>query len=204
MFRNRVYVCDSALSPAWSLKLGPPLLTATLSRPSYLPCLLTGVFSNCRKWCATWAGELLTFAAWMQIAVLCGYDKMVVHRATHSAVVRGLSTRIHDYHQTIRYLYTMGPHLPLPHCCIINYFGGTHPQHPWRWHRFVCVRDGGYPGLQAIILCPSQAIDARGALSRRRAPLWACEYCCILCVSTISPPHGQGVINDQACDSFTR
>ena len=68
----------------------------------------------------TWAGQLLTLAAWMQVAVLSAYDKRAVHRAAHSAVVRGLSTSIRNHNQPVRHLYTIGPHLPKLRCCIIT------------------------------------------------------------------------------------
>ena len=57
-----------------------------LSYPSYLPCLLIGVLSSSRRWCQTWAGE------WMHVAILSGYPLRAVLCATHSAIVRGLST----------------------------------------------------------------------------------------------------------------
>ena len=98
--RGSVYTHPSALDPVWNLKLGPPLLSSHPSYPSYLPCLLIGVLSNSRRWCQTWAGELLSVAAWMQVAVLSGYPLRAVFRAAHSAVVRGLSTGPQDFNST--------------------------------------------------------------------------------------------------------
>ena len=85
--KGSAYTHPSALDLAWSIKLGPLLITPDLSYPSYLPCLLTGVLSNCRWWCDAWAGELLTVAASMQVSLLSGYKGRTVLRATHSAVV---------------------------------------------------------------------------------------------------------------------
>ena len=73
----------------------------------------------CRWWCHTWVGELLTVAAWMQVALLSGYTLRAVLRATHSAVVRGLSTGPQDCNQTVKFVYHMGPLLPFPRRCAI-------------------------------------------------------------------------------------
>ena len=117
--RGSAYTHPSALDSVWGLKLGPPLLSCNLSYPSYLPCLLIGVPGNSRRWCQTWAGELLTVVAWMQVAVLSGYPLRAVLRATHSAVVRVLSTEPQDFNSTVRFMYYIAPRLPLPCCCAV-------------------------------------------------------------------------------------
>ena len=68
-------------------------------------------------WATTWAGELLSLSAWLQIALLSGYALPQVTRAAHSAVTRGLSTSPNDHTATTRYLYTVRHLLPMPHCC---------------------------------------------------------------------------------------
>ena len=118
--RGSAYTHPIALDSAWGLKLGPPLLSCSLSYPSYFPCLLIGVLSNSRCWCQTWAGELLTVAAWMQVAVLFGSPLRAVLRATHSAVVRSLTTGPQDFNSTMRFVYYISPRLPLPRCCAVS------------------------------------------------------------------------------------
>ena len=88
------YMHPSALDSNWSLKLGPPLLSPSPTYPLYLPCLLTGVPSNGRKWCHSWAAELLSMAAWLQVPILSGFPHATVRRATHAAIVRGLSKQV--------------------------------------------------------------------------------------------------------------
>ena len=118
--RGSAYTHPSTLDSLWGLKVGPTLLSCNLSYHSYLPCLLIGVLSNSPRWCQTWAGELLIVSAWMQVAVLSGYPLRAVLRATHSAVVRGLSTGPQDFNSTVRFMYYIAPHLPLPHCCAVS------------------------------------------------------------------------------------
>ena len=109
----------SALDSEWPLKLGPHFLSPSLTHPSYLPCLLTGVPSNGRNWCDSQAGEILSMAAWLQLAILSGFPHATVHRATHVAIVGGLSTSKHDFAPTERFMYFILPHLPTRPCCIL-------------------------------------------------------------------------------------
>ena len=74
-----------------------------------------------RPWTLTWAGELMSVGAWAQLAVLSGYNKKQVGRAAHAAVTRSLSTRPHDYQNSVFYMYSLLPHLPLPHCCHLHH-----------------------------------------------------------------------------------
>ena len=129
------YTHPSALDSSWFLKLGPPLLSPALAHPSYLPCLLTGVLSNSKRWCVTWAGELLSVAAWLQVAVLSGWPLMLIRRAAHSAIARGLSASQHDFSQTVHFMYHLLPHLPRRRCCIL------HLCLQWLRHRAIWVGD---------------------------------------------------------------
>ena len=115
--KGLAYLHPSALSSTWSLKSAPPLLSPASAYPAYLPGIMTGALSNARPWATTWAGELLSLSAWLQIALLSGYALPQVTRAAHSAVTRGLSTSPNDHTATTRYLYTVRHLLPMPHCC---------------------------------------------------------------------------------------
>ena len=115
--KGLAYLHPSALSSTWSLKSAPPLLSPARAYPAYLPGIMTGALSNARPWATTWAGELLSLSAWLQIALLSGYALPQVTRAAHSAITRGLSTSPNDHTATTRYLYTVRHLLPMPHCC---------------------------------------------------------------------------------------
>ena len=134
------YTHPNALDSSWSIKLGSPLISPVLSYPSYLPCFLTGVLSNSRCYrcrCDTWAGELVTVAPWMQVALVLGYTRRAVLRATHSAVVRGLSTGPQDCNETVKFLYQIGPHLPMPRpCAIATALKWMRRHAKWRGHEY--------------------------------------------------------------------
>ena len=67
------YLQPSALDSEWNLKSGPPLFSPPLARPAYLAGIVKGALSNTRHWCHTWAGEMLSLGAWLQIGVLRGH-----------------------------------------------------------------------------------------------------------------------------------
>ena len=95
--KGLAYLHPSALSSTWSLKSAPPLLSPACAYPAYLPGIMTGALSNARPWATTWAGELLSLSAWLQISLLSGYALPQVTRAAHSVVTRGLSTSPNDH-----------------------------------------------------------------------------------------------------------
>ena len=114
----------SALDSAWNLKSRPPLLSPPLAYLAYLAGIVTGALSNARHWCHTWAGEMLSLGAWLQIALLSGYQHKQVARAAHSAVTRALATSPNTLAQTVRFMYSLLPHLPMPHCCHLTFCAG--------------------------------------------------------------------------------
>ena len=60
-----VFIQPSALDQNWCLKLVPPLITPSDTHPAYLPGIILCALSNARQWCRSWAGELLSLAAWL-------------------------------------------------------------------------------------------------------------------------------------------
>ena len=116
-----VFVQPSALDQHWCLKLGPPLITPSHTHPAYLPGILLGVLSNAQQWCGSWAGELLSLAAWLQIASLSSFSVKQITRAAHSAVVQGLSTSPHECAKSVRFLYDIVHYLPTVKCCAIKF-----------------------------------------------------------------------------------
>ena len=98
------------------LKLGPPLLPLCLAYPLCPPCPMTGVFSNCKYGCGT--SKLLMVAARMHMArlssypVKTGYLLKTLHLATHSNVVRGLSTNSQDHKKSCGFCSGSAPTSP--------------------------------------------------------------------------------------------
>ena len=113
------YLHPSALSKTWDLRSAPPLISPEVSYPQYLPGILTGVPTSAHPWCNTWAGELLSVSAWLQVSLLSGFSKKQVARAGQSTITSTLSTSSHDHSQTVKYLYSILPNLSMPHCCHI-------------------------------------------------------------------------------------
>ena len=95
-------------------------MTPDLHHPSYLLCIFAGVLSNARPWCKSWGGELLSVAAWLQVSRLSGFSVCQVARAAHAAIVHSLSTNPHDHQKTVKYMYHIVHHIPVPKCCAIN------------------------------------------------------------------------------------
>ena len=116
-----VYAQPSALTKAWDLKLGPPLIAPDRSHPAHLLGILLGVLSNTHQWCTAWARELLSLAVWLQVAVLSRYGTKRLLKAGHSAVARGISTSPHEMQRTVRYLYDVVHRLPMRRCCAISF-----------------------------------------------------------------------------------
>ena len=64
---------------------------------------------------------MLSLGTWLQIALLSGYQEKQVARAAHSAVTRALATSPNTPAQTLRFMYSLLPHLPMPHCCHLTF-----------------------------------------------------------------------------------
>ena len=118
---HTAYAHPSSLDSTWALKLGPPLMTPCMSAPKYLQTIFTGVLSNSRQWCRTPLAQLITIAAWVQVARLSGYQPRAICKAMHAAIVRGLDTSQHEPMFAIRFLHQVIPHAPLPRCCALHH-----------------------------------------------------------------------------------
>ena len=94
---GRPYLRPSALSSILDLHNAPALVAPKVSYPQYVPGILTGVLTCARPWCNTWAGELLSVSAWLQVSPLSGYNKKQVARGGHSAITSAVSTGSHDH-----------------------------------------------------------------------------------------------------------
>ena len=59
-------------------------------------------------------------AAWLHVSRLSGFSVRQTARAAHAAIVRSLSTSPHDHQKTVKYVYYIVRHIPVPKCCAIN------------------------------------------------------------------------------------
>ena len=91
------YIQPSSLTPQWDLKLGPPWVSPHTAHPKYLHGIFTGVLSNSQPWAKSHLAQLLSVAAWCQVAVLSGYSQRDTRHAMHSAIVCSYATSDHDY-----------------------------------------------------------------------------------------------------------
>ena len=83
-----------------------------------------------RCWAGAVGRERLYRAA---VALLSGYIRCAVLRATHSALVRGLSIGPQDCNATVKYLYHIGPRLPMPRLCAVDATLGWIRRHAMWW-----------------------------------------------------------------------
>ena len=114
------HIQPSSLTPQWDLKLGPPLVSPRSAHPKYLHGIFTGVLSNSRPWAKSHLAQLLSVAAWCQVAVLCGYTQRDTRRAMHSAIVRSYATSDHDFMRTVAYMHQVVLRVPQPCCCHLH------------------------------------------------------------------------------------
>ena len=114
------YIQPSSLTPHWELKLGPPLVSPRSAHPKYLHGIFTGVLSNSQPWAKSHLAQLLSVAAWCQVAVLSGYSQRDTRRAMHSAIVRSYATSDHDYTRTVAYMHQVVLRVPQPRCCHLH------------------------------------------------------------------------------------
>ena len=91
-----VYVHPSALTSSWQLKQGAPLQSSRAVTETGLNNLFTGVLMNCRPFLSAWSEYLMCAAAWLQVSILCGHDRVMAVRATQKAIQRFLSYSLHD------------------------------------------------------------------------------------------------------------
>ena len=124
------YLHSSALTTTWDLRGATPLITPNSSYPAYLPGILIGVLTSARPWCHTWTGELLSVSAWLHVSLLSGYTVKQTARDAHSAITTALATSSHSHSQTVNFMNSILPHLPMAHCCHVS-FCAAWLQNPW-------------------------------------------------------------------------
>ena len=107
------FIEPSALTARWELRLGPTLLTPRDAYKGYLASIFTGVLKNGAQWTCTWISEILSAAAWLQMALLCGYRRETAMRAMHKGMQSPPDTRA-----TIKAVYSLSYGMPAPPCAV--------------------------------------------------------------------------------------
>ena len=99
--------------------------------------ILTGALTNGKEWTHTWASEILSALAWVQVAMLSGYRKAFTLRAMHQAIHRAYGDSPHNIQGTIKAARHILYIMPVKKCIIVQ----TLQQ--WLTQRAVC-RDAEY------------------------------------------------------------
>ena len=102
----------AALAASWELKLGPPLLSPGRVYHGYLGAIFTGVLKNGLPFTDSWAAQIFSAAAWLQVAMLSGYGRSEAMRAMHTGVYRAYATAPHDVQATVKAVYSVSYILP--------------------------------------------------------------------------------------------
>ena len=87
----------AALTPDSELRLGPPLLSPHQAYPRYLAGIFTGVLKNALPWAESWIGQIMGACAWLQVALLSGYQRTDAMRAMHRAVACAYASSPHAH-----------------------------------------------------------------------------------------------------------
>ena len=86
----------STLDDSWGLKWVAPLQSEEHSSHRYIFDLLIGVMQSNLKLIRTWAGLLLSAAAWLQVVVLSGYRKHKLVGPMSEAITRACARSTDD------------------------------------------------------------------------------------------------------------
>ena len=108
---SMAFIEPSGVTPEWTLKLGSPLLSPH-SNAGYVGAIFTAVLKNGLPFSATWGSQILSAAAWLNVAMLSGYGRGEAMRAMHKGVYRAYTTAPHDVQATVKAVYSLSYHLP--------------------------------------------------------------------------------------------
>ena len=114
--RATAFAEPAALTPDWTLRLGPPLLSPHQACPGYLAGIFRGVLKNAMPWAETWIGQNMGACAWLQVALLSGYRRSDVTRAMHRAIARAYAGSPHAHQATTKLVHHVSYHLPKRRC----------------------------------------------------------------------------------------
>ena len=97
----------SSLKPDWSLRLGPSRASPSLAPKHNPKAVFISVLTNTIPWCNTWASQILSALAWLQVALLSGYSRVAAMRALHAAIARAFAVTVHCTKATIKAVYSI-------------------------------------------------------------------------------------------------
>ena len=86
--RGTTFAEPSALKGDWTLRLGAPLLSPHSQYLGYLGAIFIGVLKNSLPFAGSWAEQLLSALAWLQVSILAGYSWAATMRAMHKGLQR--------------------------------------------------------------------------------------------------------------------
>ena len=114
---------QAALTAEWSLELDAPPKTPEHAHREYLASILTGVVKNSLLRATTWISQFLSGAAWLQVTILYGFQRVAAIGAMHKAVQKAHCTTPHSVQATIKVLHHLSYHLPAKRCQVASYLG---------------------------------------------------------------------------------
>ena len=97
--------------------------------------IFTGVLKNGLPFADSWAAQIFSAAAWLQVAMLSGYGRAEAMRAMHKGVYRAYATAPHDVQATVKAVYSVSYILPAAR--------HTVAQHICKWLRVHAYWEGG-------------------------------------------------------------
>ena len=109
---------EPAALAGWDLKLDAPLKAPQRAPREHLPAILTGVVKNALPWATSWLSQILSGAAWLQVAPLSGFKRGVAMRALHKAVQKAYCSTPHSVPATIKILHHLSYHMPAKRCVV--------------------------------------------------------------------------------------
>ena len=101
------FVEPSALTDQWNLCLAQPLPTPACAYPGYVGRIFIGALKNGVPFTDSWAGQILSAVAWLQVAMLSGYSWAEAMRAMHKGLHHAYATSLRDVNGTIKAVYSI-------------------------------------------------------------------------------------------------
>ena len=144
----------AALAASWELKLGPPLLSPGRAYQGYLGAIFTGVLKNGLPFTDSWAAQIFSAAAWLQVAILSGYGRAEAMRAMHKGVYRAYATAPHDVQATMKAVYSVSYILPAARHTVALHISQWLRGHAyWEGGQYSSWYAQGQLGLQGVTGC---------------------------------------------------
>ena len=106
------FIEPSSVTKQWELKLGAPLLSPHSTYSAYLRAIFTRVLKNGLPFTVTWASQILSAAAWLNVAMRSGYGRTEATRAIHKGVFWAYATALHNVQAAVKAMHHISYYLP--------------------------------------------------------------------------------------------